>query len=95
MARQRQNYGLDEKLYPAQFLVEKQANQIDDKRTNNMDMECLMGFTDQRLKKLQTLSAASRPIILKKTRALKEAREMPSFRSFKQQDEAKRNLELE
>ena len=54
-----------------------------------------MGLTDQRLKKLQTLSAASRSIILKKTRALKEAREMPSFRSFKQQDEAKRNLELE
>ena len=54
-----------------------------------------MGLTDQRLKKLQTLSAASTSIILKKTRALKEAREMPSFRSFKQQVEAKRNLELE
>ena len=79
-------------VYPAQFPIEKQANQIDDTPTNNMDMERLMGLTDKRLKKLQTLSAASRSIILRKKRALKEAREMPSFRSFKQQVKAKRNL---
>ena len=37
LARQRWDYGLDEKLYSAQFLVEKQANEIDDTPTNNMD----------------------------------------------------------
>ena len=51
LARQRWDYGLDEKLYSAQFPVEKQANQIDDTPTNNMDMERLMGLIDQRLKK--------------------------------------------
>merc|ERR1712010_39749 len=51
--------------------------------------------TDQRLEKLQTLSAASRSIILKKTKAFKEAREMPSFCSFSEQVQAKRNLEAQ
>ena len=95
LARQRRDYGLDEEAFPAQFPVEKQASEIDDTPTNNMAMERLMGLTDQRLKKLQTLPATSRSIILMKTKAFKEAREMPNFRSFKQQVEAKRNLEAQ
>ena len=50
--------------FPAQYPVEQQATNIDDTPTNNMDMERLMGLTYQRLKKLQTLGAASRSIIL-------------------------------
>ena len=60
-----------------------------------MDMERLMGLTDNRVKKLQTLSAASRSIILKKTMSIKETSDMSSFRSFKKQVEMKRNLELQ
>ena len=54
-----------------------------------------MGLTDNRVKKLQTLSAASRSIILKKTMSIKETSDMSSFRSFKKQVEKKRNLELQ
>jgi hypothetical protein len=74
--------------------VEEQARDRDDTPTNNMDMERLMGLTDQRLKKMQTLGAASRSIILRKTRALREAREEVNFRSFRQQVEDKREKEV-
>ena len=60
-----------------------------------MDMEQLMGLTDQRLKMLQTLGAASRSIVLMKTRALRESREKADFRSFRQQVEDKREKEVE
>ena len=54
-----------------------------------------MGLTDQRLKKLQTLGAASRSIVLMKTRALRESREKADFRSFRQQVEDKREKDVE
>ena len=73
LARQRRDYGIDPENFPVQFPVEEQASNIDDTPTNNMDMERLMGKTDYRLKKLQALPAASRSIILQKTRALREA----------------------
>ena len=95
LARQRKDYGLDTVNFPAQYPVEQQASSIDDTPTNNMDMERLMGLTDQRLKKLQTLPAVSRSIILRKTRVLREARKDSSFRNFRQQVEAKREKEVE
>ena len=95
LARQRRDYCLDTSTFPAQYPVQEQATNIDDTPTNNMDMERLMGLTDQRLKKLQTLGAASRSIILKKTRALRESREKTNFRSFRQQVEDKREKEVE
>ena len=95
LARQRRDYGLDPENFPPQFPVEDQADVVDDCPTNNMDMERLMGLTDQRLKKLQTLPAASRSILLKKTRELFEAKKSSNFRSFSEQVEAKRELEVE
>ena len=65
---------MDTENFPAHYPVEQQASSIDDTPTNNMDMERLMGLTDQRLKKLQTLPAVSRSIIMRKTRVLREAR---------------------
>ena len=52
LARQRRDYGLDAETFPANFLIDEQASNIDDTPTNNMDMEHLMGMTDQHLKKL-------------------------------------------
>jgi hypothetical protein len=95
LARQRRDYDLDTSSFPAQYPVQEQARNIDNTPTNNMDMEWLMGLTDQRLKKLQSLSAASRSIILRKTRALRESREKSNFRSFRQQVEDKREKEVE
>ena len=60
LGRQRRDYGLDEEKFPVEFPIEEQARDIDDTPTNNMDMERLMGKTDHRLQKLQTLPAASR-----------------------------------
>ena len=95
LARQRRDYDLDTSTFPAQYPVKEQARNIDDTPTNNMDMERLMGLTDQRLKKLQTLGAASRSIVLMKTRALRESREKADFRSFRQQVEDKREKDVE
>ena len=60
LARQRKDYGLDTEKFPAQYPIVEQASNIDDTPVNNMDMERLMGMTDHRLNKLQTLPAASR-----------------------------------
>ena len=95
LARQRRDYGLDMENFPAQFPIDDQANNIDDTPTNNMDMERLMGKTDYRLQKLQGLQAASRSIVLQKTAALRDASASSSFRSFRKQVEAKRELEVQ
>ena len=68
VAKQRRDYGLDQELYPPEFPVEEQASNVDDTPTNDMDMERLMGKTDYRLQKLQTLDAVSRAIILQQLR---------------------------
>ena len=67
LAKQRRDYCLAPEFYPPQFPVEEQASNIDDTPTNNLDMERLMGKADQMLKKLQTLPAVSRSIILQRT----------------------------
>ena len=95
LARQRRDYGLDEEAFPVEFRVEDQATNIDDTPTNNMEMERLMGKTDYRLQKLQTLGAASRSIVLQKTKALREASQDPDFRSFRKKAELKREKEVE
>lgn len=95
LARQRRDYSLDEAAFPAEFPVGEQAATLDDTPVNNMDMERLMGKADQRLHKLQSLPAASRSIILKRTQALRETHEGPSFRSFKEAVQLKREKELE
>ena len=60
-----------------------------------MDMERLMGKADFRLQKLQSLPAASRGIVLQNTRALREASQGPSFRTFSKAVEMRREKELE
>ena len=77
------------------YRVEDQASNVDDTPTNNMDMERLMGKADYRLHKLRTLPAASRSIVLQKTRALREASQGPSFRTFRKVVEMKREREVE
>ena len=94
LAPQRRDYGLDAETLPANFPIEEQASNIDDTPTNKMDMESLMGMTDQRLKKLQTLPAASRAIILRKTRDLRSS-QSSNFRNFRDQVQAKREKEVE
>ena len=95
LARQRRDYGLDLELFPPEFPIEDQAQNIDDTPTNNMDMERLMGKSDQRLKKNQTLNAAGRSIILQKTKELREKDGAPSkYRTFRKQVEARKQLEL-
>ena len=95
LAKQRRDYGIDPENYPSQYPVEEQAANVDDTPINNLDMERLMGMTDQRVKKLRTLNATSRSIILKKTEHLRKASENPDFRSFKKQVEIKRDKEVE
>ena len=95
LAKQRRDYGLNPELYPVQFPVEEQARNIDDTPTNNLDMERLMGKADERLKKLQTLSATSRSIVLQKTQQLRASHgDSNSFRSFGKKVEARKQLEL-
>ena len=60
-----------------------------------MDMEILVGKTGYGLQKLHALPAACRSIILQRTRAMREASDGPNFRSFKQQVEAKTEIEVE
>ena len=68
LARQMREYDSDEVNFPAEFPVELQATYVDDTTTKNMDMERLMGKTEQRLQKLQTRPAASKSIVLQRTK---------------------------
>ena len=49
----------------------------------------MMGKADHRLHKLRTLPAASRSIVLQKTRSLRQASQGPSFRTFRKVVEMK------
>ena len=75
--------------------MEDQATRVDDTPTNNMDMERLMGKADFRLQKLQTLPAASRSIVLQKTRVLREVSQGPNFRTFRKAVKMRREKEVE
>ena len=52
-------------------------------------------MVDYRLKKVQSLEAASRSLILQRARDLREGKETRSFRTFKKEAEIKREVELE
>ena len=93
LGRQRRDYGLDETTFPTQFPVESQAENIDDCPVTNLEMERFCGTVDHRQKKVKTLNAVSRSMVLGK--AAKDVIEQPSFRSFKSQTLARRELDLE
>ena len=92
LARQRRDYGISED-FPAEFPVFDQCANIDDTPVNNIAMERQCGTVDYRLKKLQTLEAVSRSMILAKAAELRDGKES-KFRSFKVEVEKKRQLEL-
>ena len=93
LARQRRDYGIDEESYPMEYPVTEQASKVDETPVHNIGMERQCGKVDYRLKKLGTLTAVSRSIILQKCQELR-AGETPSFRGFKAAVQAKREVEL-
>jgi hypothetical protein len=93
LGRQRRDYGLDQEAFPTQFPVEEQAENVDDCPVNNLDMERACGKVDYREKKLKTLKAVSQSMILEKAEQKDE--EQSSFRSFKKEALALRELDLE
>ena len=64
LARQRRDYGKDVDLFPPQYPVMEQAENIDDTPVNNIGCERTCGKVDYRLQKLKDLQAVSRSIIL-------------------------------
>ena len=93
LARQRRDYSLSEE-FPAQFPVFDQCANPDDTPVNNIAMERQCGTVDYRLHKLRQLSAVSRSMTLAH-RAEVSAGKESSFRSYKEQVEAKKHLMLE
>ena len=93
LGRQRRDYCLDEEAFPPQYPVEEQAESVDDCPVTNLEMERFCGVVDYRQKKLRKLRAVSRSMILGKAKVLEEG-EQSSFRSFKQETLARRELEL-
>ena len=92
LGRQRRDYCLDEAAFPPQFPVENQADNVDDCPVTNLEMERFCGTVDYRQKKLKTLGAVSRSMVLGK--ANNNTEELANFRSFKQETLARRELEL-
>ncbi|QQP50342.1 Hypothetical protein FKW44_011324 [Caligus rogercresseyi] len=89
LARQRRDYGIDEETFPMDYPVSEQASNIDGTPVHNIGMERQCGKVDYRLKKLGTLNAVSRSIILQKSQELRNG-QVPSFRGFKAAAQAKR-----
>ena len=93
LARQRRDYGISEE-FPPQYPVEQQAANIDEAPVHNLDAERNFGKVDYRLKKIQTLEAVSRSLILQRAKDLREEKETRGFRTFRKEAEAKREVEL-
>ncbi|QQP53027.1 Hypothetical protein FKW44_005350 [Caligus rogercresseyi] len=93
LARQRRDYGIDEETFPMDYPVSEQASNIDGTPVHNIGMVRQCGKVDYRLKKLGTLNAVSRSIILQKSQELRNG-QVPSFRGFKAAAQAKREVEL-
>ena len=93
LARQRRDYGIDEELFPPQFPVEQQADNIEDAPTHNMAGERDHGFIDYRLHKSAKLSAVSRQHILQWCKDFRKGA-TSNFRSYRQAAKDKRELEL-
>ena len=80
LARQRRDYGISED-FPAQYPVEQQAANIDEAPVHNLDAERNFGKVDYRLKKIQSLEAVSRSLILQRAKDLIEEKETKAFRT--------------
>ena len=92
LGRQRRDYGLDPSAFPVEYPVEEQAENVDDCPATNLEMERYCGKVDYRSTKLKTLRAVSQSMILEKAKE-KEGKES-SFRSFKAETLARRDLDL-
>ena len=92
LARQRRDYGIDD-AFPAQFPVEEQASNVDDTPVTNLAMERQCATVDYRLPKLKKLSAVSRSLILAKTKGV-ISEDTPNFRSFREEVESLREVNL-
>ena len=92
LGRQRRDYGLDPTAFPVEFPVEEQAENVDDCPVTNLEMERFCGKVDYRVTKLKTLEAVSKSMILEK--AKEKAGKKSSFRSFKQETLARREVDL-
>ena len=93
LGRQRRDYGLDPSIFPVEFPVEEQAENVDDCPVTNLEMERFCGLVDYRETKLKSLTAVSRSMILGK--AKEKEGEKTSFRSFQAETLARRELSLE
>ena len=93
LARQRRDYGTSED-FSAQYPVEQRAPNIDEAPVHNLDAERNFANMDYRLKKIQSLEAVSRSLILQRAKDLREEKETKAFRTFKKEAEAKREVEL-
>ena len=93
LARQRRDYGIDEELFPAQYPVMDQNDNIGDTVVTNIGMERSCGLVDYRLQHLKNLEAVSRSIILKKTQSLWDNKPV-YFRGFKEELEKVKELRL-
>ena len=93
LARQRREYGISED-FPAQYPVEQEAANNDEAPVHNLDAEINFGKVDYRFKKIQSLEAVSRSLILLRAKDLREERETIAFRTFKKEAEAMREAEL-
>ena len=80
LARQRQDYGINEAFQP-QYPVEDQAVNVDDTPVTNIAMEQLFGKVDYRIHKLKELRALSQSIVLQQTEKLRKTNDI-SFREF-------------
>ena len=84
LGRQRRDYGLDPAAFPVKFPAEEQAENVDD---------CpVCSKVDYRVIKLKTLKVTSKSMILEK--AKEEAGQKNAFRSFKQENLARREVDL-
>ena len=93
LARQRRDYGVDEEAFPAVYPIEKQASNINGTPVNNCGMESFCGQVDYRAKKLRTLKAVSRSMVIEKAKALRQGC-TTSIRYFKDAVKAKKEIEL-
>ena len=93
LARQRRDYSLSDE-FPAQYPVFDQCPNPDDTPVNNIAMERQCGTVDHRLHKLQKLSSVSRSMVLAHRAELSAGKES-TFRTYKEQVEAKKKIMLE
>ena len=74
LARRGRDYGLSEE-FPAEFPVFQQAANIDKTSVNSLEMERQSGTVNYKLKKVQTLPAVSRSMVLTRAKEPREGKE--------------------